>query len=85
MADRYQLERPGLGDDFTDAVMDAVEQALTYPDRGSPYLFGTRRNILTRFPYSVVYVVRPTRTGIVALAHHSRKPGCWAKRLRSIP
>jgi plasmid stabilization system protein ParE len=83
-ADRYQRDKPGLGDEFLEAVMDAAERAVEYPDRGSPYLFGTRRIVLTRFPYGVVYVVRPTRTAIIAVAHHSRRPGYWRKRLRSI-
>jgi len=64
--------------------MEAVERAIAYPDRGSPYVFGTRRIILTRFPYSVVYVARPDRTAIIGIAHHRRRPGYWQKRLKSI-
>jgi plasmid stabilization system protein ParE len=74
----------GLGDEFFEAVMEAAEYALAHPDRGSPYLFGTRRIVLDRFPYNVVYVARPTRFGIIAVAHQSRRPGYWRKRLRSI-
>ncbi|MBW3570743.1 MAG: type II toxin-antitoxin system RelE/ParE family toxin [Gemmatimonadetes bacterium] len=82
-ADRYQREQPGLGDVF-DAVKEAAERAVMYPERGNPYFFGTRRIILSRFPYSLVYVVRPIRTVIVAVAHQRRRTGYWRKRLRSI-
>jgi hypothetical protein len=53
------------------------------PEQGSPYLYGTRRFILLRFPYSTVYLSLEVGH-IVAVAHQSRRPGYWRKRLRSI-
>jgi toxin ParE1/3/4 len=83
-ADWHERKRPGLGDEFVYAVEEAVQRALEYPEHGSPYMFGTRRIVLDRFRYSVVYVVRSERVAIIAVAHHRRRPGYWRRRLRSV-
>jgi hypothetical protein len=36
--------------------------------------------LATRFPYQVVYRVRPNETVVVALAHLKRRPGYWKRR-----
>lgn len=41
----------------------------------------TRRVLLRRFPYSVVYRVLEDRLLVVAFAHHRRAPNYWTKRL----
>ena len=43
---------------------------------------GTRRYVLHRFPYNIIY--RETEPGIevVAVAHHKRRPRYWYRRLR---
>jgi hypothetical protein len=42
----------------------------------------TRRFILDRFPYSLVYKTDGTDSLILAIAHARRKPGDWEPRLR---
>jgi hypothetical protein len=34
-----------------------------------------------RFPFRVVYELQPDRIWIVAVAHLSRRPGYWTRRL----
>ncbi|HEX2078633.1 MAG TPA: type II toxin-antitoxin system RelE/ParE family toxin [Longimicrobium sp.] len=80
----HERSRPGLGGEFVEAIEDAVQHAVEHPERGSPYLFGTRRIVLDRFRYSVVYVVRSERVAIIAVAHHRRRPGYWRRRLWTI-
>jgi toxin ParE1/3/4 len=46
------------------------------------YLHGTRRAILERYPFSVVYRERLHDIQIIAVAHAKRLPGYWAKRLK---
>lgn len=42
---------------------------------------GTRRRyILRRFPYSIIYHVTAEELRILAVAHHRRRPGYWARR-----
>ncbi len=42
---------------------------------------GTRRYVLRRFPYDIVYRDRAGGVQIVAIAHHKRRPGYWQRRL----
>lgn len=41
---------------------------------------GVRRLILERFPYDIVAIELPEETVVIAVAHHSRKPGYWLER-----
>ncbi|HKP77295.1 MAG TPA: type II toxin-antitoxin system RelE/ParE family toxin [Longimicrobiaceae bacterium] len=78
---RYEAARLGLGGEFLAEVERAVRRITFFPKHGSPYLGGTRRVVLRRFPYSVVYWPDPDDLLIVAIAHHRRSPGYWRNRL----
>jgi plasmid stabilization system protein ParE len=61
---------------------DAAEAAiLDRADAWPSYIQGTRRHLLRRFPFSVVYSAGPERVVIVAVAHASRRPGYWQGRV----
>lgn len=78
---RYEAERPGLGAEFVAEVERAVRRIISFPQYGSPYLVETRRIVLRRFPYSVVYWPDPEDLLVVAVAHQRRKPGYWRSRV----
>ena len=80
-AKHYEAVAPGLGHDFIKAVEKAVARLAAFPEHGSPYLLGTRRIVLRRFPFSVVYIVEAEVILVVAVAHHGRKPGYWRARV----
>jgi plasmid stabilization system protein ParE len=44
------------------------------------YAHGTRRYILHRFPFYLVYRETADRLEIIAVAHGRRKPGYWKNR-----
>jgi toxin ParE1/3/4 len=77
----YEAERLGLGAEFVSEVERAVRRIAFFPQHGSPYLGGTRRVVLRRFPYSIVYLADQGDLLVVAVAHHRRKPGYWRTRL----
>jgi len=60
-----------------DSALDQIEEA---PRQWPPYLGDTRRYLLRRFPFFVVY--RETKGGIevLAVAHAHRRPGYWVGR-----
>ena len=60
----------------------AVEVVLDFPRRWPEYLGGTRRYVFPSYPYSLVYFIESDTVSVVAVAHHSRRPGYWRKRLR---
>ena len=79
-ADWYEARRPGLGRQFVDAVHAKVDDIVDGPERW-PLSAGTRRALMTRFPYAVVYrVAGDDVVEIVAVAHLKRRPKYWARR-----
>ena len=78
-AERSLTTAAGFTDEL-DVAAAAIEQA---PEAWPPYDHGTRRFLLRRFPYFLVYRIEPTRVVIVAVAHAYRRPGYWKDRLRA--
>jgi toxin ParE1/3/4 len=78
----YDERRPGLGAEFIAAVRSKVREVLLAPERW-PLVKGTRRVLVRRFPYAIVYREVPGSGGmveIVAVAHVRRRPRCWGGR-----
>jgi len=61
----------------------SIGQISGSPDRWATYLHGTRRYLLNRFPYFVVYRVAGDKLQVVALAHGKRRPGYWRHRMKT--
>ncbi len=84
----YESERAGLGTEFAqaiDAAIDLLEQDIV-PLTAMPGVAGARgakRLLLRRFPYDIIVRESSEAIMIVAVAHHSRRPGYWRSRLRS--
>jgi toxin ParE1/3/4 len=68
--------------DFADELKSALSCLRKGPNACSPYLHGTRRMLLDRFPFFVVFRERPREIQVIAIAHAKRRPGYWAKRLK---
>lgn len=51
-----------------------------YPRLGPVWRGTTRRLPLRRFPYTMIYQVKPEEVRVIALAHQSRRPGYWRGR-----
>ena len=78
----YDRQMEGLGSRFADAVELALHQMVRQP-RMYPVLEKTVRKCrVQRFPYGVVYQVRPQCIYVVAVMHLHREPGYWKERLR---
>jgi plasmid stabilization system protein ParE len=63
-----------------DVAASAIERA---PSTWPTHHHGTRRFLLRRFPYSVIYRIEPAKIVIVAVAHGRRRPGYWKDRLEA--
>jgi plasmid stabilization system protein ParE len=77
----YRARNRKAAVEFRIAVSDAVRQAAKAPHRWPKHLVGTRRFVLARFPFSIVYLDTAEFVSIVAVAHSKRKPGYWKRRL----
>ena len=81
-ADDWYLQRsPEASASFMAAIYDAFERISDAPKRWPRYLFGTRRFVLHRFPFSISYLDGPSVVNFVAFAHSKRKPGYWKRRV----
>jgi hypothetical protein len=81
----YEHEQAGLGAEFfaaVDAAIDVIEENLLplspLPKEAGDT--GARRMILEPFPYETVAIEMPEKTLVIAVSHHSRKPGYWLGR-----
>ncbi len=78
----YEAESVEIADTFFAEVEANVEFICERPLLGSPGVAGTRRKVLQRFPYTLIYRVAESEIQIYAVAHHRRRPGYWLKRVR---
>ncbi len=78
----YDARRSGLGGEFFDAVAATLSLVESNPEIGTTISTDgqTRRVLVARFPYQVVYRLRRTEIAIVAIAHLKRRPGYWKNR-----
>jgi plasmid stabilization system protein ParE len=76
----YDERTPGLGLRFVRAVRNKSDQILESPQLGQ-LAAGSRRILMGRFPYALVYrEVSDEEIEIVAVAHLRRRSGYWALR-----
>ena len=66
---------------FSEEIDEAESAILKFPDAWPPFDHGTRRYLLRRYPFSVIYRIESRRILIVAVAHGHRRPGYWKSRL----
>jgi toxin ParE1/3/4 len=76
----YRQRNPEASVRFLSAIHDALEGLARWPQRWPIYRHGTRRFILYRFPFSIIYRDEDTSVSVVAIAHHKRRPGYWKDR-----
>jgi len=75
-------ERPGRGVRLDMQVEKAEQQIQKHSQPGTRHIHGTRRLVLARFPYALIYLVEVDWCYIVAFAHAKRRPGYWCERLK---
>ena len=73
--------KPNAAAAFAREIDVAIALITENPERGLLYLEGTRRILLKRFPFQVVFRVQGKRIQVVAVAHGRRRPGYWSGRL----
>ena len=78
----YEAESAKLAATFFAEIEAGGDLLCERPLLGSPGVAGTRRKVLQRFPYTLIYRVAESEIQIFAVAHHRRKPGYWIPRVR---
>lgn len=62
-------------DDFVDELDQALALLHRFPELGQTGEGSTRSLPLHSFPYSLIYRLQVDAVRIIAVAHHSRRPG----------
>lgn len=65
---------------FSTDLHNVTTLIATHPDMGAQTVSGCRYFVMDRFPYSIVYRHTEDTVTIIAIAHHSRRPGYWESR-----
>jgi plasmid stabilization system protein ParE len=76
----YDAESPGLGAAFLNEVERCAQAIQKYPEAGQ-FIIGTiRRRLIRRFPYALLYSVKPNSIRVLAVMNLKRRPMYWAGR-----
>ena len=78
--DWYGKRNPSAANAFMAALDDGILAIRNNPERWPQHSHGTRKYLLRRFPYAVIYRVTGATIQVVAVAHGRRRPGYWQRR-----
>ena len=76
----YDERAGGLGMDFHDEVLAAIELTLRHPRMWPDIGDGIRRCLVRRFPYAVLYETTPFYFYVYAVMNLRRHPDYWKHR-----
>ena len=79
--DWYFKRSPQAAETFLKEIGTSLAQIASHPQLYSSYTKGTRRRVLSGFPYSVIFQEKNDIILVVAVAHAKRRPGYWRKRI----
>src|SRR6266699_1732333 len=77
----YEQCVPGLGINLRKEAESAAQKIQAAPARWMPYSKRTRRFLIRRFSYQVIFIELADKILIVAIAHGKRRPGYWHGRI----
>jgi plasmid stabilization system protein ParE len=73
----YESRSPGLGAGFLTAIEQAIADIREHPRRWPMVRSQTRRRLLGRFPYGILYRDDPNEIVVLAVMHLHRNPSYW--------
>jgi plasmid stabilization system protein ParE len=77
----YLEQNETTADKFVEEIDRAIDLVLASPQRWPASDLDTRKFVLRRFPYAVIYHERKSVVRILAIAHGHRQPGYWKDRV----
>jgi toxin ParE1/3/4 len=76
----YEGESPGLGAKFLTEIDSCIDSIVKHPRAGQVILEPVRRRLLRRFPYGILYTIKPEGVRILAVMNLKRRPFYWVGR-----
>jgi hypothetical protein len=84
--DYYESRHEGLGAELEDAIDAAFSFILAFPEAAPRWRDRSDRRVavLEQFPFTSPYQITRNAIVILALAHTSRAPDYWARRIAGV-
>lgn len=80
-AQYYELECSGLGAALVGEVERCCASIVEHPEAGHAIRGAVRRRLIARFPYAILYTLRPDVVRVLAVMNLKRRPGYWVGRV----
>ncbi len=77
----YNFQSTGLGEIFLDEVLETIELILYFPQLWTRNSENTRKAVLRKFPFNLIYSMYQDKIYIIAVAHQNREPEYWIDRV----
>ena len=79
-AQYYESESSGLGFAFLMEVERCIGSIVEHPEAGRFQVGNVRRRLVKRFPYALLYIIKPAGIRILAVMNTKRRPMYWVGR-----
>ena len=79
--DYYNMQSKGLGDEFLIETLSIIKLISAFPSAWTKHSTNTRKAILKRFPYNLIYTIHNNTIFIIAVAHQHRIPEYCVSRI----
>ena len=79
--DYYEDQMAGLGDLFLNELNKTIKIIIEHPSSWTKVGKRTRRAIIKRFPYLILYIHETEKIYITCIAHQHRNPEYYVDRL----
>jgi plasmid stabilization system protein ParE len=79
-AEYFEHESAGLGAAFLAEIERCVADITAFPQAGHEVAASVRRRLVRRFPYAVLYSVKPDHIRVLAIMNMRRRPTYWVGR-----
>ncbi|MDD5773844.1 MAG: type II toxin-antitoxin system RelE/ParE family toxin [bacterium] len=77
----YEIEQTGLGTKFENKIEQSLLHIQQFPLAWPPERKETRKYLVHKFPYKIIYSIQNDIIVVLAFAHLHRKPNYWADRI----
>ena len=77
----YNRELAGLGDKFLFQILSSIERIIEFPEAWHIFNKNTRRCLLHKFPYGIIYKIFDKEILVIAIANLHREPDYWMNRI----
>ncbi|MBF0532960.1 MAG: type II toxin-antitoxin system RelE/ParE family toxin [Candidatus Omnitrophica bacterium] len=75
--DFYDYPSPGLGSAFLQEFKETMEFIKLFPEGWQKTGLNTRKCLLKKFPYMILYIAEKNRIIITSIAHQHRHPRAY--------